>query len=114
MTDAQKKKLRAERNREYAKQSRLRLKRKVEELERKIVEKRSINRELRGKLRMYQEKLEMRISVIESAGLIRESKNEKLVEALSWIKKAIEKCVWTFHDSKLREVPLDLSKVVQM
>ena len=77
-----------------------------------MIEKRKLNRELREKTASYQEKLEMRINVIERAGLNRESEKEEVYAALEIMKNAIKKCVWTFQGSASQEIPLDLSKII--
>lgn len=74
------------------------MKLRVEELERTILEKRRLNRKLRDKMNLYQEKLEMRINVIKHAGLNRESEKEEVYAALEIVKNAIKKCMWTFQE----------------
>lgn len=86
---------RAERNRIYARQSRLRLKHRAEDLERKVQAKREKECELRTKLNMYHAKLQTAASDLNSRPFNEDE--VAVLRALSVCEEALKRCSRKFE-----------------
>lgn len=112
MSAEEKRRIRAERNRESAEKSRLRHKQRTEELERDVYHKRIENREVKASIDTYYAQLRGVADTIEK-GTTREEAMKKvpaLYNALNSMSKAIEQCVWTYRDPRDPEIQLKISR----
>lgn len=113
----ERRRIRAERNRESAEKSRLRHKQRTEELERDVYHKRIENREVKASIDTYYGQLRGVADTIERGGSgAGDSSSEvgskvpALYDALDVMQKAIESCTWTYKDPREPEIPLKVPR----
>ena len=112
LSTEEKRRIRAERNRESAEKSRLRQKQRTEELERDVYNKRIENREVKASIDTYYAQLRGVADTIEKGTTPEEAvkKVPALYNALSNMQTAIEQCTWTYRDPREPEIPLKVPR----
>ncbi len=110
ISSEEKRRIRAERNRESAERSRLRSKERAEELERAVYNLRVENHNVKQDVDAYYAQMQLIVNVIEREMSKDEAKKTLpgLYNTLSIIQSAIEECKWTYRNPREPDIPLKI------